>query len=79
MGRNGQSAGVASLPLLLSIDMVAEQIGVHRATAWAMVSRGEIRSVKVSPRVRRVALADLQAYIDRLRAEGGAGDEPPAA
>jgi excisionase family DNA binding protein len=72
------------LPLLLRIDVVAEQLGVHPATVWAMVSRGEIPHIKLSPRVTRVPLADLQRFIERLRIEqigatAWGDDEPPAA
>ncbi|HEX6819999.1 MAG TPA: helix-turn-helix domain-containing protein [Ktedonobacterales bacterium] len=84
MSRNSQAAtGAASaLPLLLRVDQVAEQIGVHPATVWAMVGRKEINAVRISPRVTRVPLVDLQAYIARLRTEqiGDSGNAaPPAA
>lgn len=75
---------VRPLPLLLDVDAVSEQLGVHRATTYQLIMSGAIPSVIVGQRSRRVALADLQSYIERLRTEqiGSAargGDEPPAA
>lgn len=74
---------VRPLPLLLDVDTVSEQIGLHRATTYQLIMSGAIPSVIVGRRSRRVPLADLQAYIQRLRTEQisacGSDEPPPAA
>jgi len=54
---------VARAPrLLLRPEEGAEAIGVSRAKFYELMSRGEIRSIKVG-RSRRVPLAELNAWI----------------
>ncbi len=52
---------LADLPEVLSVDQVAEYLGLARNSAYAAVSRGEIRSVKIGRRVLvpRKALEEL--------------------
>jgi excisionase family DNA binding protein len=47
---------------LLRPEEGAEAIGVSRAKFYELMSRGEIRSIKVG-RSRRVPLAELNAWI----------------
>lgn len=64
------------LPALLTVDQAAEQLGISRARCYQLIT-GEygqppkIRSVTVG-RLRRVASADLLAYIESLKAEADA-------
>jgi excisionase family DNA binding protein len=68
------------LPLLLRPDEVATALGLNRATVYAkLITPGILPSIRIG-RSRRVARADLEAYVEHLRAatSEGAGDTPPA-
>jgi excisionase family DNA binding protein len=78
-GQAARAAVVASeLPLMLRIEAVAAQLSLHRATAYRLINQGAIKSCRIG-KSRRVALQDLQAFIQSLREQSGADDEPPAA
>jgi excisionase family DNA binding protein len=62
--------------LLLKIDEAATQLGVGRSFLYAAIQRGELATVKLG-RARRVPLADLTRYVERLR-EDEAIDGPIA-
>lgn len=47
-------------------EEVAERLRTSRATVYALLARGELRSIQIG-RSRRVVLGDLAAYLDRLR------------
>lgn len=53
-------------PLLLSVDQAAESLGVGTTLMRALVSSGEIESVKIG-RLRRVPADALSTYVARLR------------
>jgi len=57
---------------LLTVDEAAARLGIGRSHAYEFILRGEIRSVKIG-RSRRIAVADLDGFIERLREEAGAG------
>lgn len=48
-------------------EEVAERLRTSRATVYALLAKGELRSIQIG-RCRRVVLGDLAAYLDRLRA-----------
>ena len=52
-------------PMLLTVDQVAEKLGISVSKAWQMVSGGEIDSVNVG-RTRRVKPEDLERYVAGL-------------
>jgi excisionase family DNA binding protein len=52
--------------LLINLNEVAEKLAVTRRTVENLISRGQLASVKVG-RARRVALADLEDYVQRNR------------
>jgi excisionase family DNA binding protein len=54
---------------LLNARQVARRLGVGERTAWGMIERGTIPSVRVGPKLRRVEPAALDAYIASLRGE----------
>jgi excisionase family DNA binding protein len=56
--------------LLLSLDQAAAALSLSRRTVQTLIYSAELPSVKVG-RSRRVAVADLHAYVDRLRHEVG--------
>ncbi|WP_207943345.1 helix-turn-helix domain-containing protein [Actinomadura sp. KC345] len=57
------------LPTLLTISETARELRVAKSTAAALVARGDIESVIVGERSRRVPRESLLAYIDSLRGE----------
>ncbi|MEU7741933.1 helix-turn-helix domain-containing protein [Nonomuraea sp. NPDC049158] len=63
-------AGAATLPLLLTVEEVAEQLHIGRTKAFAMVKSGEIESVMIGERGRRVPREAVIEYIARLREQG---------
>ena len=62
-------------PLLVSVPRAAELLSVGRSEAYQLVLRGEIASVKIG-RSRRVPMAALEAFVERLVEEqvGGRGE-----
>lgn len=64
------SAAESAPPLgLLAVPGAARWLGIGRTTFYRLVSRGEIQTVQIGKR-RLVAVADLEAYVARLRAGG---------
>jgi excisionase family DNA binding protein len=62
-----------ALPLLLTVDEVAHQLSINRATVYAKLIRpGVLRTVPIG-RSRRVTRRDLEAFVDSLRGESGGG------
>lgn len=58
--------GPTSAPRLLTIQEAATALGVSRDTVRRMCDRREIRYVQTEPgAAKRIALADIQAWIDR--------------
>ena len=51
--------------LLLTVEEAAEQLGIGRTLAYALVKDGEIESVRIG-RLRRIPAAALGRYLDRL-------------
>ncbi len=60
-----------SAPLLLTVKESAKRLSLARSTLYQLVLTGEVESVKIG-RCRRIPLAALTDYIDRLRREQGA-------
>jgi excisionase family DNA binding protein len=52
--------------LLVTLDEAAGRLSLCRRSVQGLVSDGELASVKVG-RSRRIAVVDLEAYVDRLR------------
>jgi excisionase family DNA binding protein len=50
---------------LLRIEEAAEWLGLSKRKTYELVARGEIASVYIG-RSRRVALAELESFVDRL-------------
>lgn len=60
--------------LLLTVNEVAEQLRLGRPTVYRLIAMGEIPVVKIG-RATRVAAADLERFVQRLRGDAG-GDRP---
>lgn len=54
------------LPALLSVQEVADYLGVGTSTVRDMVARGELPAYKVRRRVR-IAAADVLAYLESTK------------
>jgi excisionase family DNA binding protein len=52
--------------LLVSVDRAAEMLGIGRTATYGLVARGELPAVRIG-RSRRVAIADLVEFVERLR------------
>ena len=63
--RAAEVAERADGPMLLTVEQVAEQLGISVSKAWQMVSAREIPSVNVG-RTRRVRPAELATYVAGL-------------
>jgi excisionase family DNA binding protein len=59
-------ASAPPAPLLLSVDQAADSLGIGMTLMRALVSSGEIESVKIG-RLRRVPADALSTYVARLR------------
>lgn len=58
-------------PLLLRPGEAAAVLGMSRSTIYELMASGEIPSIKVAGRSRRIATKDLVDYVDALRREQG--------
>jgi excisionase family DNA binding protein len=56
-------------PLLLSVTLAAQVLGIGRTMAWELIRSGELRTVRVGAR-RLVAMRDLEQYVAQLDEEG---------
>lgn len=54
--------------LLLTPERAAERLDVSRTTVYELLKSGDLASVKIG-RARRIPVAALSEYVDRLRAE----------
>jgi hypothetical protein len=53
-------------PLMLTYEEARLKLGVSLSQLYRLMRGGEITPLKLAPQVRRVALADCEAYVDRL-------------
>jgi len=55
-------------PMLLHVDEAGRILNLGRSKVWQLVASGELETVQIG-RSRRVPLAALEAFIERLRRE----------
>ena len=67
------ASGLAALGRLLSLGEVAEALGVGKRSVQVWVATGRLPVIRVTPRVVRVAEADLVAMLAAGRHVGGGG------
>jgi excisionase family DNA binding protein len=60
-----------SKPILVSVADAAQMLSIGRTAAWELVRKRKIKSVKIG-RTRRVPIAAIQDYIERLMDEDAA-------
>lgn len=53
--------------MLLTVNEAALRLGIGRSLAYRLVMSGDIASIKVGPRLRRVPATALDDYIDLER------------
>jgi len=54
---------------LFTVDEVARRLSLSKASVYRLIARGSIRTVRVG-RARRIALPDLEAFVEQLRRAG---------
>ena len=57
-------------PLMLRPAQAAKACNVDERTVGRWIASGELKSVKVSHRIRLISMAELEAFIARKMAEG---------
>ena len=53
-------------PLLLKIEDVSRLLSVSVRTVWTLVSKGEMRAVKMGARATRSPTSEVMAYLQKL-------------
>lgn len=56
--------------LVLTIEEAAQRLGIGRTLMYALVSAGEVESVRIG-RLRRIPIDALHSYVASLRDRGG--------
>jgi excisionase family DNA binding protein len=54
-------------PTLLTVPEAARRLAISERTCWALILSGELPSVHVRHRLRRVSASDLAAYVHQHR------------
>jgi len=54
--------------ILITVTEAARRLGLGRSATYVLIQRGELLSIKIGGS-RRVAVADLAEFVERLRAE----------
>ncbi len=65
----GESEQVRVAPeraMLLRVEDAAERLGIARTLMFRLIKDGDVESVRIG-RLRRVPVASLEEYVDRLR------------
>ena len=63
--------------LLLSVSEAARRLAIARSHLYQHLNRGTIASVRIG-RARRIPLAELEAFVDRLLEEADGARRLPA-
>ena len=50
---------------MLTVKQVAEQLGCQPAAVYRLIDSGQLRAVRVTPRMLRIEDVDLAAFIER--------------
>ncbi len=58
--------------MLIDVNEACSLLGVKRTFLFSLLASGRLRSVKLG-RLRRIARADLEEYVEQLRS-GGPGE-----
>ena len=55
--------------LVLTVEEAAERLGIGRTMMYALITAGDVESVRIG-RLRRVPADALDAFVSRLRCHG---------
>lgn len=64
-GQPGSLVNLHVRPVLLTLEEAAEVLRIGRTRMFALVGRGEVRSVRIGSS-RRVPMAAIEEYVERL-------------
>jgi excisionase family DNA binding protein len=56
-------------PLMLTYEESRLKLGVSLSQLYTLMRNGEIRALELGPQVRRIPMTELDAYLDRLKAQ----------
>lgn len=56
-------------PLMYTYQQACRKLGVSLAMLYRLMRAGEIRPLPLGPQIRRITLAELEAYVKRKIAE----------
>ena len=62
------NVGGRTARLLVTPEEAAAALGISRTRVYALLGAKKIRSVRIG-KVRRIAVAELEAFVERLHAE----------
>jgi excisionase family DNA binding protein len=65
------TASTQALRLVLTVEEAADRLGIGRTLMYALVTAGEVESVRIG-RLRRIPTDALDSYVLTLRKLGGA-------
>lgn len=61
--------GDAKRVRLLTVEQTAHALGLGRTTTWHLITTGEIESVVIGRKARRVPYDAIDTYVERLRSQ----------
>lgn len=61
--------GVKPAGLLLTVQRAADELGISKSKMFTLLSSGDIASLLIGPKIRRVPRAALEEYIAKKLAE----------
>ena len=61
-------------PLMLTYKQACAKAGISMSQLYRLMREGVITPLKPGPRIRRIAPAEIQAYVDSLIAASGEKD-----
>jgi excisionase family DNA binding protein len=56
-------------PLMLTYREAMKKLGVTQSQLYTLLRNGEIRKLELGPQSRRIPMSELEAYLDKLKAE----------
>lgn len=56
-------------PLMLTYEEARLKLGVSLSQLYKLMRDKEVRSLDLGPQVRRIPMSELDAYLDRLKAQ----------
>ncbi len=56
-------------PLLVNVQTACAMLSISRASLYRLIASGELRAATIGGRMRRIAVADITEYADRMLGE----------